>query len=80
MGYIGFLISIVSFVFMFVALIPFLGWLNWFLAPFALIGLITSLVGALNNNGKTLGIAGTVICAVVLVVSALRLIIGRGLI
>ena len=80
MGYIGFLISAVSFVFMFVALFPFLGWLNWFLAPLVFIGLIVSSLGALRGSGRVLGIIGAPVCLLVLIVSVLRLIAGGGMI
>ncbi len=74
MGYIGCLISAVSFVFMLVALFPFLGWLNWCSAPFAFIGLIVSLIGALRGSGRVLGITGTILCLAALIVSVARLI------
>jgi len=80
MGYLGVLMAAVSFVFMLVALIPFLGWLNWFLTPFALVSLIISLIGAIRGSGRVLGIIGTIVCFGVLIVSALRLIVGGGII
>jgi len=79
-GYIGFLISAVSLVFMLVAIIPFHGWLNWFLVPFVCIGLVTSLMGVQRNNGRVLGFIGTIVCSIVLIISAIRLIIGGGII
>jgi len=80
MGYLGILMAAVSFVFLLVALIPFLGWLNWFLAPFTLIGLVVSLIGALIGHGRIPGIIGTVVCFTVLIISILRLFVGGGII
>ena len=80
MGLIGFLLSLVGFVFMLVGLIPLLGWLNWFVAPFAFIGLVVSLLGAILGGGRLLGIVGAVICLVVMIVSIVRLVLGLGVI
>lgn len=78
MGYIGFLISTVCFALMFIVPIPFLRWLDWLLVPFSLAGLVISAIGTSRHSGRTLGIFGVIICAIVLVVSSLRLIIGGG--
>ena len=80
MGFIGFLMSIVGFVFMLVGLVPLLGWLNWFVAPFAFIGLIVSLIGVAVGGGRLLGIIGAALCFVVMIVSIIRLILGFGVI
>lgn len=73
MGYISLLISVVSLVFMFVATVSFLGWLDWFLTPFALIGLVLGIVEVLRNKGRVLGIIGSTICLAVLIISVVRL-------
>jgi len=54
-----------------VAFVPLLGWLNWFVIPFAAIGLA---FGAVSD-----GRAGRNLNIVVIVVSVLRLMIGGGI-
>jgi hypothetical protein len=53
------------------ALLPFFGWMNWFLLPLPVIGLI---VGSLSS-----GSAGRNLNLVVLVVAIVRLMLGHGL-
>jgi hypothetical protein len=60
---------------------PCLGWLNWLNVPFSLIGLIIGLV-ALNKaqpEKKNLAVAGVVLCAVAVILGALRLFLGGGI-
>lgn len=66
------LIGLVALVFAVPGLIPLLGWINWMVLPVALVG---AGVGALSrsNAGRNLNI-------LVLVVGALRLSLGGGLI
>jgi len=56
---------------MLLAFIPLLGWLNWFLIPVAIIGLIISSISA-SSAGKTM-------CAVAIIFGILRLIFGGGI-
>lgn len=53
------------------ALLPFFGWMNWFLLPLPVVGLI---VGSLSS-----GKAGRNLNLVVLVVAIVRLMLGHGL-
>jgi len=53
------------------ALIPLLGWMNWFLLPLPVVGLI---IGSLSS-----GKAGRNLNLVVLVVAIVRLMLGHGL-
>ncbi len=55
----------------FVAFVPLLGWLNWFVIPFAAVGLA---FGAVSD-----GRAGRNLNIVVIVVAVLRLMIGGGI-
>lgn len=80
MGYLGVLIGVVSFFFMIVGLIPFLGWLNWFVAPFAFIGFFLSLLGMFLGGGRLLGAVGAVLCSIVVIISVIRLVIGFGIV
>jgi len=54
-----------------IAFTPFLGWMYWFVLPFAVLGLA---IGALSsrNGGRNLNL-------VVLCVGAVRLMIGHGI-
>lgn len=56
---------------MFLGMIPFLGWLNWFNIPLAIIGLLISIIG------KSRG--GIIICVVAIFFGLLRLMLGGGL-
>ena len=71
MKIIGRIFGLVTLVLMLVAFIPLLGWLNWFVIPFAILGLLFSLIG------KSTG--GTVICIVAIVLGMLRLMLGGGI-
>lgn len=52
------------------ALIPFFGWMNWFLLPLPVIGLI---IGTLSR-----GNAGRNLNLIVLIVAIVRLMMGHG--
>jgi hypothetical protein len=65
------LIGIVSLVLALVAFIPFLGWANWFIIPLAIIGTV---IGTASS-----GTAGRNLTIFVIVIGALRLMLGGGL-
>lgn len=67
----GLLIGILSAIGMLIAFIPFFGWLNWLVIPFAIIGLICSSTGE-SSGGKTL-------CGIAIIAGILRLMLGGGL-
>ncbi|NIJ07525.1 hypothetical protein FHS31_001121 [Sphingomonas vulcanisoli] len=71
MNLISLLIGLVALLWALVAFIPFLGWMYWFILPIAFVGLG---IGALSSHrgGRNLNI-------VVLVVGAIRLLIGHGI-
>ena len=75
----GFIMGIFSIFGMLLGLIPFLGWLNWFVIPFAGIGLIFSIVVVAAAKRGGIGIAGIVLCSIALFISIPRLIIGGGI-
>jgi hypothetical protein len=65
---------------MFLGLIPFLGWLNWFVIPFAGIGLLVSIIAVVTSQeDRGMGIAGIVLYSIALFISIPRLIIGGGI-
>jgi len=65
-------IGIVAFLGALVAFLPLLGWANWLLIPVALVGLVLGVMSK-STAGRNLNI-------VVLVVCALRLMLGGGFI
>lgn len=81
MGLISLLWGIVAMVLMFVGLVPLLGWSNWLIIPFAGVGAIIAAIGiALTSSGKRgRAKAGLVLNAIVIVVAAIRLSMGGGI-
>ncbi|ALN88347.1 MULTISPECIES: hypothetical protein [Lysobacter] len=82
MGLISLLWGIFALAWMVLALIPLLGWGNWFLIPFAAVGAIIAAIGLLftksENNGRAK--TGLLLNAIVIVVGVVRLGIGGGII
>lgn len=82
MGLISLLWGIFALAWMVLALIPLLGWGNWFLIPFAAVGAIIAAIGLLftrsENNGRAK--TGLLLNAIVIVVGLVRLGIGGGII
>jgi hypothetical protein len=67
---------------MLIALIPLVGWANWFVIPFAAVGAVIGALGVMlsdkGSNGRAK--AGLILNAIVVVVGAIRLNMGFGLI
>lgn len=82
MGLISLLWGIFALAWMVLALIPLLGWGNWFLIPFAAVDAIIAAIGLLftksENNGRAK--TGLLLNAIVIVVALVRLGIGGGII
>ncbi|MEG3192722.1 MULTISPECIES: hypothetical protein [Novilysobacter] len=74
--------GIVAMIWMIIALIPFLGWGNWFLIPFAAIGAVIAAIGVALSRSGNRGRAktGLVLNGIVIVVGIVRLGIGGGII
>ena len=66
------LIGVVALLLAIPAVVPFLGWANWFVIPIALVGLAVGVVSS-RNTGRNLNIAVLIFCA-------LRLMLGGGII
>lgn len=81
MGLISLLWGIVALLWMVVALIPLVGWANWLLIPFAAVGAIIAAVGiAFTRSGhEGRAKAGLVLNGIAMVVGAVRLAMGGGL-
>jgi uncharacterized membrane protein len=74
--------GILSLVGMLFAFAPCLGSLNWFVIPFAIIGLIISIIANADpdNTQKSNSTAGIVMCGIAAVLGTLRLISGAGIV
>ncbi|HWI23518.1 MAG TPA: hypothetical protein VNS59_01180 [Lysobacter sp.] len=81
MGLISLLWGVVAMLWMLLALIPLLGWGNWFLIPFAAIGAIIAAIGIAITSREKRGRAkaGLVLNAIVIVVAVVRLHLGGGI-
>lgn len=82
MGLISLVWGIFAMLWMVLALIPLLGWGNWFLIPFAAIGAIIAAIGiAVTSPGKRgRAKAGLVLNGIVIIVAMWRLGLGGGVI
>ncbi len=82
MGLISVLWGVVAMIWMVLALIPLLGWGNWFLIPFAAVGAIIAAIGMLFTSNAKTGRAktGLVLNGIVIVVAIVRLGIGGGIV
>lgn len=82
MGLISLLWGIVAMLWMVLALIPLLGWGNWFLIPFAAVGAVIAALGiaftAPGRRGRAK--AGLVLNGLVILVAIARLHLGGGVI
>jgi len=81
MGLISLLWGVVAMLWMLLALIPLLGWGNWFLIPFAAVGAIIAAIGIAITSREKRGRAkaGLVLNAIVIVVAVVRLHLGGGI-
>ena len=78
MGVIAVIWGILSLAGMALALIPCLGWVNWVNIPFAVVGLVISLVAAARPEGRSNGAAGAVMNGIAIGVGVVRLYLGGG--
>lgn len=79
MQVVGLIIGIFSILGMFIFFLPLLGALNWLNVPFAVVGLIISLISIVKANNKSIGLAGAILCSIAMVVGMGRLLIGCGI-
>ncbi len=65
-----------------IGVFPCLGWLNWLNIPFAAAGLVVGLLASSKTTDTQRGAAwaGVVCCVVAVVVGALRLALGHGIV
>ena len=79
MGVLSLVIGLITLVGMGIGLIPLLGWLNWFNIPIAIIGLVLG-VAALSSGKRGIATSGITVCSIVIVIGAIRLGLGGGII
>ncbi len=72
LNFVSILIGLLSLVIVIPATIPFLGWANWLALPLIVIGIV---VGALSSKDS-----GRNFCLIVLLIAAVRLTLGGGII
>ena len=82
MGIISIVWGLFALLWMALALVPLLGWGNWFLIPFAAVGVAIAAIGVVFSRSGHRGRAktGLVINAVVILVAIVRLHLGGGVI
>lgn len=82
MGLISLVWGIVAMLWMLLALIPLLGWGNWFVIPFAAIGALIAAIGIAMTSREKRGRAktGLILNGIVIVVAIVRLNLGGGII
>jgi hypothetical protein len=82
MGAISLIWGIFSLVWMLLAFIPLLGWGNWFMIPFAVVGAIIGAIGVAITSPEKRGRAkvGVLLNGIAIVVGAMRLMLGGGIV
>ncbi|RXR06484.1 hypothetical protein [Pseudoxanthomonas composti] len=82
MGLISVLWGIVALLWTLLAFIPLLGWGNWFMIPFAVVGAIVAAIGAAFSSPGRRGRAktGLVLNVLAIAIGVFRLVIGGGVI
>ena len=71
--------GILAIIGMAVALIPFLGALNYLNIPFAVFGLLFSVLALIVSSKKEPAVAGCVLCGAAIFLGAIRLVLGFGI-
>ena len=81
MGLISVIWGIVALLWMLLAFLPLLGWGNWFMIPFAVVGaLIAAIALLLTRSGhRSRAKLGLILNVVAIVVGAIRLSLGGGI-
>lgn len=82
MGLISLMWGIVAMCWMVLALIPLLGWANWFLIPFAGLGAVIAAIGIAMTAPLKRGRAkaGLLLNGLVIMVAVVRLMLGGGIV
>ena len=62
-----------------VGIIPFLGSLNYLNIPFAVFGLLFSILVIVLSSKRELAVAGCLLCAAAIFIGSIRLVLGFGI-
>lgn len=71
--------GILAIIGMAVGIIPCFGTLNYLNIPFAVLGLLFSILAIVLSSKKELAFAGCILCAVAILIGAIRLVLGFGI-
>ena len=71
--------GILAIIGMAVAIIPFLGALNYLNIPFAVFGLLFSILAVIVSSKKEVAAAGCILCSVAIFLGTIRLVLGFGI-
>lgn len=73
--------GILAFLAMLVAFLPCLGALNWLVIPLAFIGMVLSTIALVTarDSSKAAGITGLILNAAAMLLGAMRLLLGGGI-
>ena len=71
--------GILAIIGMAVAIIPFLGALNYLNIPFVVLGLLFSILAVIISSKKELAVAGCILCGIAIFLGAIRLVLGFGI-
>ena len=71
--------GILAIIVMAIGFIPCFGWINYLNIPFAVFGLLFSVLTLVLSADKEPAIAGCILCAVAIFLGAIRLVIGFGI-
>lgn len=77
MGVISIIIGAISLLAVFVAFLPYLGFLHWFIVPLAVVGFFLGLAGRVQSRHtrhKGIAIGGIVLCSTALLVGSIKLL------
>ncbi len=77
MGFTGFALATAALAFAILTWVfpSTLAWLDWFIAPFALLTFVLSTAGVARDAGRRFGIAGAVLSLVALPLAVVRLVL-----
>lgn len=70
-------LGIISLLFVFIGLIPFLGIMIWIAIPLMIIGVVLAIVGIVGNKKRPVNIGGIIICGICLIIGCIRLSAGH---
>lgn len=59
--------------------LPCVGWYNWLNIPFAIVGLIISVLAKAPEGDNTMAVAGIICCSIAIVAGSMRLLLGGGI-